>query len=477
MDNPILTPSGDGQGGMSRARFLRNAALLGFAGGAALSFGPKLLGSNLLGPRAAEAAEVGYINAYSMSFTDPNISVIADSAASSGQALRFASPGSASKRVNLSSAATEVAVRARGVSGGGTWPRMRVSVDGNVVLDKVVTSSSYTTFAASGLSIPAGSHNVVLASVGWSASGSRLIVDVIRFRAPDAPSAPGIALGAHVGQIAHQGLQPMHNHISKTGVVPRITLVHQSWQWNGSYDAFPTSGINGIYNTWPNTMVMLTWSQVYGTWPTISSIADGQHDSYIREYANAVKSFGKRIILRPFAEMNGDWYKLFSSQPTAFVNAWRRIVNIFREVGVPNVQWFWCPNATGNGYYGLEEYYPGDGYVYWVGLDGYNWAAAHNTPWQWWGEIFTGDLDRLSNLYPSKRQIIGEFGCHTTPGDKPAWFRDVHQYLKTNRHPKLAGIVYYDYNADGATWAIDQPLAALDAYKAMAQDAYFKASL
>ena len=474
MDNPILMP-GDGQNGMSRAHFLRNAALAGLAGGALASFAPGLMG------RARGATiTVAFFEGETMNPVT-GAAVISDSGASAGQAMRIAGGGYAAKNVSFSGNASEVALWVRGVpSSTGRRPQAVVKVNGSTVLNQQVSNTSYGTKSAL-LTVPAGSHRVRIDNTGGSTT--RLIVDSISFSAPDAPPEPanavanGMALGAHVGNIQHQGLSAMHTHISKTGVVPRVMLVHQSWQWNGSYDPFPAAGINNMYSAWPDTTVVLTWSQAYGTWPNITSIANGQHDAYIRSYATNVKNFGKRIILRPFAEMNGDWYMLFSSQPMNFVAAWKRIVDIFRQISVPNAEFFWCPNATGGGYYGLENYYPGDGYVDWVGLDGYNWAAAHNTAWQYWGEIFTGDLDRLSTLAPSKRQLIGEFGCHDAPGDKGAWFADVHQYLKSGRHPKVAGMVYYDYNADGARWAIDQPPSALDPYKAMAQDAYFRAAL
>ena len=52
-----------------------------------------------------------------------------------------------------------------------------------------------------------------------------------------------------------------------------------------------------------------------------------------------------------------------------------------RPEGVHNVEWVWAPNAeSAPGLFDVSSpnnwrhYYPGDSYVDWVGIDGYNWG-------------------------------------------------------------------------------------------------------
>jgi hypothetical protein len=351
---------------------------------------------------------------------------------------------------------------------------IRVYVDGVLVIDEWRQQPA-TTYTAT-RTVDAGTHEV---KVEWFEATGNAVCKLDWTRVSSVNVAAPVALGVHLGNIQHDasGLQPLRNHITKTGTIPKAVLIHQSWMWAGNYDEFYRAGVVRLMDAYPNTTVILTWSQAYGDAPTISSIANGGHDDYIRRTAGEMKAVGRRFILRPFAEMNGDWYMLFSSQPQAFLAAWKRIVSIFREVGASNVEFFWCPNVSYNGIYPWEAYYPGDAYADWVGLDGYNWGAAKSNPWQYFGEIFTADLDKLAKLYPAKRQIIGEFACHPHGGDKPAWIADVRSYLKTNRHPMLAALIYYDFNADGANWSISEPAAAQDAYAATAQDAHFQGTL
>jgi len=77
--------------------------------------------------------------------------------------------------------------------------------------------------------------------------------------------------------------------------------------------------------------------------------------------------------------MNGswsDWNPDNSAQPAGetpatYVAMWQHVVNYFRSAGVTNVKWVWAPNVDG-GDGSMAAYYPGDSYVDYVGLDGYN---------------------------------------------------------------------------------------------------------
>jgi hypothetical protein len=106
---------------------------------------------------------------------------------------------------------------------------------------------------------------------------------------------------------------------------------------------------------------------------SLSRIADGSYDTYLRSYARAVKAFGAQVILSFGHEMNGYWYSwsLGHTPATVFVAAWRHIVNVFRELGVRNVTWLWTANIVGPSTPNPAPWWPGSSYVNWVGIDGY----------------------------------------------------------------------------------------------------------
>jgi hypothetical protein len=121
-----------------------------------------------------------------------------------------------------------------------------------------------------------------------------------------------------------------------------------------------------------------------GLWPmlrgqnndslTVQQIEEGTWDSYIMKIADQAKAFGYPIFIRIGSEMNinqGGGRPSFGENASAFVGAWRRIVNTFKSEGATNVVFVWNPNWADIGPNHWTDYYPGDEYVDWVGIDLY----------------------------------------------------------------------------------------------------------
>ena len=142
--------------------------------------------------------------------------------------------------------------------------------------------------------------------------------------------------------------------------------------------------------------------------------------------------------------------------------------------GARNAEWVWSPNVMhSGGALDFRPYYPGDAYVHWAGLDGYNWGALQ-TGWQSFQEVFEyslGVIKRLSARYI----IVCETGCHSRGGDKGAWFDGMRYYLKNNE-PRVKGLVY-THMVDalvGADWRVNSPVSALDDWRAFVADPQFQ---
>ncbi len=76
-------------------------------------------------------------------------------------------------------------------------------------------------------------------------------------------------------------------------------------------------------------------------------------------------------------EMNGRWFPwsegVNGNKSGEYVTAWRHVHDIFTAVGANKVTWVWCPNIDPNRIFlDLASQYPGDEYVDWTCLDGYN---------------------------------------------------------------------------------------------------------
>jgi hypothetical protein len=178
---------------------------------------------------------------------------------------------------------------------------------------------------------------------------------------------------------------------------------------------------------------------------TVKDIRSGAVDAYIRAYARDVRDYGKPVLITPFvAEFNGAWWWAVSPDANPglttddFVQAWRRVVDIFRAVGANNVSWAWVVNSYPQP---TDEpviaYYPGDDYVDWVGADIYDVSPPH------W-------LDGPYGLAAAHHKpfLIGEFGIRhefsvLTPTQQQGWLSSMFDWFES--HPDVKAISYFNY--------------------------------
>lgn len=201
--------------------------------------------------------------------------------------------------------------------------------------------------------------------------------------------------------------------------------------------------------------------------PTIplSQIAAGAYDGELRRAASEAKAMPfSEILIRFGHEMNGDWYG-WSGDPANFVAAWRHVVSVFRAEGANNVKWVWSANVESGGKYAFSSYFPGDEWVDYTGLDGYNWGTAGigTNRWESLSQVFSSSYARLTQL-SSKPVIVTEVSSSEAGGDKAAWIRE--GFLKTipQSFPRVNAVVWFDRNQE-EDWRIDSSSSSLAAYR------------
>jgi hypothetical protein len=253
-----------------------------------------------------------------------------------------------------------------------------------------------------------------------------------------------------------------------TGKQTKLIMWYESWSDTG----FAEPNFEAVYARGATPMV--TW-QAYNhrngvDQPAykLTTITAGDHDAYIRSYAQNARDYGKTIYLRPFHEMNSGWYSwgvcANGNSPEDFVPAWRHIVDIFRAEGATNVKWVFSPNVkTGCSDYGTL--YPGDAYVDWVALDGYNGGTTLNEPpWQSMSEVFRPSYDELISVAPDKPVMIAETASAEIGGDKAAWILQAYLYDIPYDLPRVQAVVWFHENKE-ADWRVNSSAEALEAYK------------
>jgi endoglucanase len=156
-----------------------------------------------------------------------------------------------------------------------------------------------------------------------------------------------------------------------------------------------------------------------------------------------------------------------------YVAAWRHVHDIFVAEGATNVLWVWCPlvnDVPATPWNHWTDYYPGDAYVDWVGIDAYNWGSSSSCcVWQSFAALLTGSPYQD---YAAKKPImLPETASAEVGGNKAQWITDMHHDLMTEFRG-IRAVVWFDINKE-TDWRIASSPSALAAYKAMALDPYF----
>lgn len=197
----------------------------------------------------------------------------------------------------------------------------------------------------------------------------------------------------------------------------------------------------------------------------LSAIAQGRYDGYVRQWARDAKRWGHPFFLRFNWEMNGDWFPwsegVNGNRPGDFVRAWRHVHDVFAAVGARKVTWMWCPNAdyAGSGT-PIRELYPGDAYVDWTCIDGYN----RGKPWKSFAAIYQSTYDLLRGLAPAKPIAVAEVASTEKGGSKAAWITRMFRDLPI-RFPKVRALVWFEKYDSHMDWPIETSKSARAAFR------------
>jgi hypothetical protein len=243
----------------------------------------------------------------------------------------------------------------------------------------------------------------------------------------------------------------MNRFVAEVGLRPVIWHTYRNWD----EDPFPYDSLHNSDDM--GGVALVTW-EPWGR--DLRSIASGRYDGYVRDSAREARAWGKPVLLRFAHEMNGGWYPWGADDNSGadYRRAWRHIYRVFRRQGATNVKWVWAPN-TGQ----FRRFFPGDRYVQFTGLDGYNWGAKYGS-WDSFEDVFDSSYREITHL--SRRPLlITEFGANARGGDKAAWIRHAFSRKVARRYPRIRALVYFNKESDGGDWRVDSSDAVLRAFR------------
>jgi hypothetical protein len=212
----------------------------------------------------------------------------------------------------------------------------------------------------------------------------------------------------------------------------------------------------------------------------LADLAAGKEDPYITQFAQEAKEWGHPFFLRFNWEMNGSWFPwsegVNGNTAASYVAAWRHVHNVFTAVGATNATWVWCPFADANkAYADMKKLYPGNAYVDWTCLDGYNWGrnGVKARPWRTFDEIFAASYRYLTTKVARRKPVmLAELASGTKGGHKALWIKEMLDSLPRN-YPKVRGFIWLDAFDRGIDWPIETSPKATAAFaKGIARSVY-----
>lgn len=286
-------------------------------------------------------------------------------------------------------------------------------------------------------------------------------VSSVPSRAPTATPRVSLRWGAYVGDTLADGA--VFERL--VGQKPDMQALFISWA--DMADGFPVDYGPSVRDR--GTTLVIFWeaqdsaisSPVQPKY-NYDSVIRGDWDEYFAAFAAGAKIYGGPTIIVPFDEMNGNWSPwsgtLNGNTPAKHIAAYRHIREFFRDN--QQIKFGWTvnsdsqPDITGNH---AEDYYPGDSYVDYIGVDGFNF----DEPWMSFDEVFRDSLSRIAK-YP-KPLIIFSFASAEGPR-KAAWITDA-LIIQIPKIPRIAGWIWFNEKKE-KNWLISSDSQSLAAFKA-----------
>lgn len=263
----------------------------------------------------------------------------------------------------------------------------------------------------------------------------------------------------------------------------KVAIVHwyQGWGVKDGTQYFPKNWMDQVRAH--GAIPMITWEPwdytqgVNQPEYSLKNIAAGNFDTYITKWAQDSETWGHPYFLKFAHEMNGDWYpwseQTNGNRPGDYIKAWKHVHNLFVANGATNVTWVWAPNVESSKTTPLKDAYPGDSYVDWVGVEGYNGGTALDWGgWQTFSQIFTSIYHQLQRLTSEKPMMISETASTEEGGSKADWITDAYTVQLPTHFPKVKAIVWFNEKRE-TDWRIESSSVTQTAFaKAVTSDFY-----
>jgi mannan endo-1,4-beta-mannosidase len=239
--------------------------------------------------------------------------------------------------------------------------------------------------------------------------------------------------------------------IGVAGRQPNLVGYYSGWE-----EGFATSFADTVRRHGAATIL-----QMDPTGASISAIAAGGYDAYLRSFADGVRNYGQPVVIGFGHEMNAPWYSWGYGHTPAkvFVSAWQHLVRVFRGQGADNVTWLWTINADTSTTGPIASWWPGPGYVTWVGIDGYYFRPSNT-----FASVFGKTIDQVRS-FTDEPVLLSE----TAVGPEADQALKIPGLFAGMRRYRTLGLVWFDIAQDDGIyhqdWRIENSPAAAAAFR------------
>jgi beta-mannanase len=273
--------------------------------------------------------------------------------------------------------------------------------------------------------------------------------------------------------------------VSRYGVTPASVQWFDSWATGNAFNVAAASALwnQGIvphytWEPWNTALGVDDPDQIH-----LQDIIDGEWNSYISARGAEFAATSAPIMVRWGHEFNGDWYPWGivnnNSNPALYINAYRHVHDLVVAAGATNVQWVWAFNNASSpdtAFNDPAQSYPGDAYVDWVAIDGYNWGFGPSWDpdgdhWTSFESMFSSAYNRARTIAANRPVMISEVGSSEDGGNKAQWISDMSNALRSGSYPHLKAVIYFDQDKE-ERWSGTSSSAAHSAFTSWVNQTY-----
>ncbi|GAA4264886.1 glycosyl hydrolase [Frondihabitans peucedani] len=276
----------------------------------------------------------------------------------------------------------------------------------------------------------------------------------------------------------------------KVGEQPNSAGYFQGWDQDFRADAVQRSWAKGDLPiiTWESQSSTAGNNQPDQPEYSLGNIIKGDFDAYLKKYADAIVTNGQPVGIRLDQEMNATWYpwseddghgnSVNGNSAGQYKLMWQHVHDVFAGEGANEyVNWIWAPNRINNltKTHKTLEYnaslYPGDEYVDWIGMSGYERPSGDGPQDGSFADTF-GDTLSILRQIADKPIFLAEVGATEGGGLKAGWITNLFNALAAPENKDIIGFSWFSLtvtttlNGQLVTndWRLNSTATALQAF-------------